>query len=143
MHIARYVKNTKKTAFFTQNRWFLPSKPWFCPISPYIRTWKSPKKCEKTLMRYQGFSRFFGPNPSIWDLQNHQKPWFWSVLPTPPKIIKNRLNFALSEKFSKPAKIHDFYLFWRQNYPPSNNLIHADIPKRTIFSRIPRTPLRL
>ena len=61
----------------------------------------------------------------------------------PPKIIKNRLNFALSEKFSKPAKIHDFYLFWRQNYPPSNNLIHADIPKRTIFSRIPRTPLRL
>ena len=111
MHIARYVKNTKKTAFFTQNRWFLPSKPWFCPISPYIRTWKSPKKCEKTLMRYQGFSRFFGPNPSIWDLQNHQKPWFWSVLPTPPKIIKNRLNFALSEKFSKPAKITIFTYF--------------------------------
>ena len=61
-----------------------------------------PKKPQKTLMRYQGFSVFFTPNPSIWDLQNHQNRWF--CLP-PPKIIKNRWNFALSEKF---VEIRDF-----------------------------------
>ena len=47
-------------------------------------------------MRYQGFFTFFGPNPSIWDPQNHQNRGF-SVILTPPKIIKNRLNFAHSE----------------------------------------------
>ena len=62
---------------------------------------KSPKKLQKTLMRYQGFSHFFGPNPSIWDPQNHQKWCFLVLFATPPKIIKNRLNFALSEKFTK------------------------------------------
>ena len=70
-------------------------------FSPYMEGQKSPKKPQKTLMRYQGFSVFFPQNPSIWDPKTTKNRGF--AYP-PPKIIKNRLNFALSEKFEFLAK---------------------------------------
>ena len=59
-----------------------------------------PQKASKNADKTPGFETNF------WSFFQYirQNPRFW----TPPKIIKNRLNFALSEKFMNSRKNRDF-----------------------------------
>ena len=50
--------------------------------------------------------RFFSKNRVF--LEIHE---FWSFQPRPPKIIKNRLNFALSEKFTYVRNLEKWRFF--------------------------------
>ena len=96
-----------KNSNFDQKSPILTQKPGFFSNSPYIRVEKDRKKLSKTLIPHQRFSWFFGPNPSIWDPsrpQNHRKSRFSAGRPPPPKIIKNRLNFAHKHIRAKPLK---------------------------------------
>ena len=51
---------------------------------------------------------------NLW-ITDRASPYIRSVQLDPPKIIKNRLNFALSEKLIKPVKITIFTRFLVKN----------------------------
>ena len=84
------VKITIFTRFLVKNDLFPVYRVLF-PVYPNL------KKSQKTLMRYQGFLTIFSPKSQYMGLQNPKNRDFC----LPPKIIKNRLNFAHSEKFMK------------------------------------------
>ena len=124
----------------------LTQKPGFSSNSPYIRGKNDRKKLSKTLIPHQRFSRFFGQNPSIWDPsrpQNHENSWKSTISagrPPPPKIIKNRLNFARSHIREKSLKNG---VFIHINRPPPkiiknrlNFALSKKFIKRPIFTII-------
>ena len=99
MRLAKYVKKpcflpilTQKTVFFSE----FPVYRVESPVYPKV------KNLRKTLMRYQGFSEFFYPKLGFFPYMGPPGPpkqLKTAVFgrPPPPKIIKNRLNFAHSE----------------------------------------------
>ena len=96
MRLAKYVK---KLCFLP----ILPQKLCFFPNSPYIRVKKWRKKSSKTLIPHQRFSWFFRQKTGFFPYMGppgppkRSKTRLFGRPATPPKIIKNRLNFACSK----------------------------------------------
>ena len=111
MRLAKYVKKPCFLPIFDKKRCFLPKSPYIGSDPPYIRRSKIHEK------RWWGIRVFqvFFPKIPVYGIPKTTKIRdFWSVCLPPPKIIKNRLNFAPSKKFKKnavfiPSQITDFH----------------------------------
>ena len=82
-----------KITIFDPFRWKIPLFPYIGSDSPYIRTSKSLKKHWWGIRVFRDFLVQITVYGTPKSTKNHA---FWALW-TPPKIIKNRLNFAHSE----------------------------------------------
>ena len=98
-----------KTVFFTR---FWRKNRVFPQIPRIYGSKKTEKNSQKPWYLISVFGDFlvqipvYGTPPDPKTTKNGD---FWSVCLPPPKIIKNRLNFAPSEKFQKSSKNGVFY----------------------------------